>query len=1629
MALSYPSRPTTVDDLVQRLRSDDIDRAETDALTQLSKAMISVFQDKPFLSFVPEAAALSAVARSKDYEDLLRAFENAVTRGTMDRTVLDSEVLLGLGRVLGCAKDNTGADIPLGSVLSSLQQRLESAVKEAESKAQYQLIRAVSAVLDVMNEVKTTGLDREQLHEPLLKKLSTLSKHKELHLSQAASYAYQALLGIPDNEGPWAALWRNAYNVTNAGAKVAGAVFTMDPSKLLEGLEMLQNVPDLISSMIDVSKKAADFLSASRSTAEALKLSHKQKSWYVALRFTALLIHANAFEYLKDFVLRVPCLKEKDFLCGIFAQLEGAWGAGEDSARDLIVAILDEHLVPIGSKSKHGRVRAWVISIANTLHHIQWQEAMQHPQQRRCRVVSKTKDYNSEYCNLGMRDEIHQGALLKEAWEGCPKAHIFYADLMIREYYTQGRRLEIERLSGKALPMNQCYINLAIIQHRAGRSSKGAAGEQNSSPFSLFTRLKIIDPPEELGTSLPMLFSPRKQRDGVARPPKRLFIEGQAGIGKTTLCKKMVYDYIHHKMWINLFDRLIWIPLRKLRNQLKPGYSLKDLLYNEYFFDRMDGRLFADALWRVILESSASTLFILDGLDEVAQGLDSQTGQILQNLLNQSHVIITSRPYRSSLEYMKPPDLELETIGFYPDQANAYIEKAIGNRAAREIQSFMREHLLIQGLARIPIQLEAVCYCWDGISADAPTTMTTLYQAIELRLWRKDVWYLTKVPTIDVAQRLTRFDITCLVQAEINLLQSLAFTGLYNDIIEFDATYCDQVLQNKDHIMKHLKCPAFTTMSTVLAQLSLLRTSDTSDGGYRSYHFLHLTFQEYFAAQYYVEHWKSGKLLPYLKFSNGKARLESILPESFLRREKYNARYDVLWRFVTGMLQAQNEDHLRRFFALIEDEPRDLLGPAHQRLAMHCLSEVDSSNTTSTSISLRENLEEQVSRWALFECQWHGTATLAGDMQFPESVLEAIIQEGSEDRRRARLILALPPRRTSMPSFITFLTAWLNGDVSPYMMATVCEVLGKHPQNLPEETLKALAERLGDQHYDIRCSALQVLGRQRTLPEGILEDVVKRLEDKDSGVREAAADALRGGLDPTVELLKAFMVRALYSAKSNLAGVRAQILCIQSTSLKEALEAILSEEFLEETLPTEVLEAEANPTLQKRSVEKILPEELLKLVAESPLLKEVVKETWPKEVLEALAKPPLSGDILAALERQLDDKKSKVRKAAANALCAHTILPRENLERVAKKLDDKRETVREEAARILGAQSILPGQILEALAKQLDDKDKNVREATVYALGGQYNLPGEILEAVTKRLDDTKSNVREAVANILGFQPNFTRVYILFELLFETPRRRFFSFDPYDTLAHVIDDEHSQFKENFNIAGTYQSILPVEILTVMAERLNDEDRRTRKAIARALIGQSNLPGEIVTTVAAQLKDGNVKVRNAAARVLEKQSVLSEEIGQALAAVMDDQKARGETNYIDRFASTEDEFGRRPDTESSFVLSSDTDDEMAEILINEEFFQKEEIEEVDAAFREAPWTYLKKVGRVTLRSGLQYESWLPHSFHAQLVWYIEDGNLYLQYGEELQKLAFKSRKKQDYFIARIQKVGADLGVPQ
>ncbi|GAB1216032.1 hypothetical protein ATERTT37_005233 [Aspergillus terreus] len=561
------------------------------------------------------------------------------------------------------------------------------------------------------------------------------------------------------------------------------------------------------------------------------------------------------------------------------------------------------------------------------------------------------------------------------------------ADAWIRTKRYSCKELQIERLSREVLPMDRCYINLALVEHSGVNTSRAEEDDagQKASPFSLFARLKTERPDKTIEVLLPTLFEPRQAHGGQKRRPHRILIHGRAGVGKTTLCKKIIHDFTHCGMWKGLFDRVLWLPLRNLKREERrsSAYNFCSLFYDEYFSQHPRGKDLADALWDTLAESD-KTLFILDGLDEVSQDLDDSP--IFKELLDQPNLIITSRPHA-----MLPPrtgnvDLRLETIGFYPDQLKAYVENAFTDRETGEtnfekvsmILSYLQQYPLVQGLVRIPVQLDALCYTWESWEPSndqaAPKTMTAVYQAIERSLWRKDAVKLRKL-TEARALGARRREITSKIEVQRQLLEYLAFTGIYNNLIEFESKHCDGILDGTpltdlDFLLDEtLKC------------LSFLRTSGPSlVGRDQSYHFLHLTYQEYFAALYFVRQWNSKKPLEYIMFGDGRnkgSQVAKLNPTDFLQRNKYESRYDIFWRFVAGLLKEEGDEEASQFFKAIEAEPLDILGPTHQRLVMHCLSEIQTEST------FREDLEERLLQWLLFECRYTKNSSLAREVEFP----------------------------------------------------------------------------------------------------------------------------------------------------------------------------------------------------------------------------------------------------------------------------------------------------------------------------------------------------------------------------------------------------------------------------------------------------------------------------------------------------------------------------------------------------------------------------------------------------------------------------------------------------------------------
>ncbi|KAH6998614.1 hypothetical protein BKA56DRAFT_649849 [Ilyonectria sp. MPI-CAGE-AT-0026] len=875
------------------------------------------------------------------------------------------------------------------------------------------------------------------------------------------------------------------------------------------------------------------------------------------------------------------------------------------------------------------------------------------------------------------------------------------ADAWIRDKHYNTDRLKIERLSGDLLPMDQCYINLAVVEKPGQDTGHTRGGNEMPSPFSLFARQKVETPDETIQVELAALFSQRIAHDKRTIPPRRILIRGRAGVGKTTLCKKMVYDFTHgtqtelHRTWAKLFDRLLWVPLRNLKRRSSPGYNHEELFYYEYFSGqgRDRGRHSAGRLWQTLNDTNGSrTLFVLDGLDEVSELLDpdNEMFEFLRDLLHQPNVIITSRPHTGLPPSVRNPDLELETVGFYPDQVKAYLEADPSiNPRANEVLSFLRDHWLIQGLVRIPIQLDALCFTWEDFGSEIqPDTMTSIYEAIVGKLWKKDVLRLEKKHD---GERVTRSqiqtaDIEDFVKHEVCFLECLGFTGLHNDVLEFKSEH----LRTISRYFKDTKL----VVDKTLPRLSFLRNSDASPKDrHLNYHFLHLTFQEYFAARYFVRKWTSGEKLHTLKFDSRRERssVTKISPEKFLQKEKYNTRYNIFWRFVAGLLHANHdEEQLCRFFYTIEGQPRDLLGPVHQRLVMHCLSEVGPLQETLEFDRLRRNLEAQLKQWLLFECNFtfnnQGQPHLSTEMEFPDSILQAVLQEECQSVK-LQVLASLRSRSSISQPMLECVIPCLRGNV-PIKLKTAAILVFSRPLALSEETLQTLVALLKDPDSGIRSSAVVALGWQSALSEETLVDLLK---GPYRDVRFSAAEALRRQPALSEETLKA-LVALLEDPNSVIRSYAAKALGSQSTLSEGTLKALVA--LLED--PNSDIRSSAAEALGSQST--------------------------------------LSEGTLQGLIALLEDPDSDVRSSAAYALGRQPALSEDTLQGLIALLEDPDGGVRSSAVYTLGRQPALSEDTLRALVALLDDLDW-VRYNTARALGRQSALSDKIFTSFLRETD------------------------------------------------------------------------------------------------------------------------------------------------------------------------------------------------------------------------------------------------------------------------------------------------------
>ena len=221
-------------------------------------------------------------------------------------------------------------------------------------------------------------------------------------------------------------------------------------------------------------------------------------------------------------------------------------------------------------------------------------------------------------------------------------------------------------------------------------------------------------------------------KDG-ERALRKVLVEGDAGIGKTTLCTALSEDW-GNKVLFEEFDILLLLQLRQKR--IATARSLLDLLGLLHSSSEIC-ELVAKYIEN---QNEGKVLIIADGWDELSTQDRSEGSFLYEFLFGERYslsVIVTSRPYASaSLRKLPCIDRLVEVLGFSKNNILEFIQCEFAGD--RDKVSGLLEQLegnpLIESVCSVPLNCAIICHLWHHFDGALPTTMTELYTKIILNV-------------------------------------------------------------------------------------------------------------------------------------------------------------------------------------------------------------------------------------------------------------------------------------------------------------------------------------------------------------------------------------------------------------------------------------------------------------------------------------------------------------------------------------------------------------------------------------------------------------------------------------------------------------------------------------------------------------------------------------------------------------------------------------------------------------------------------------------------------------------------------------------------------------------------------
>ena len=425
----------------------------------------------------------------------------------------------------------------------------------------------------------------------------------------------------------------------------------------------------------------------------------------------------------------------------------------------------------------------------------------------------------------------------------------------------------------------------------------------------IYTRLRVVSREKKARATAKQrvvetteIFNPHEE----CKQPRKVLIEGMPGMGKTTYCNKVAYDWaINLKKEGDCFPEFEMVLLLKCRD-VAIGSDLWAAIDDQLLPGEIQPKE-KEKVFEFIRQNQSKVLLILDGLDELPSSKRPEFTDIIQGkMLPLCHLVITAR-HEGGIPVRKVCDTLLEIEGFTHQDSKEFIHKYFAGKEdlAEMLLDKIQNEKRLKEMAANPLNTALLCLLCEDFQGILPEIRTQLYleivHCVLIRYRKKKGLPVENEDLIEI------------YKDELKHLGLIALNGLYEDNMYFE----DKKLAKKDADL-----PGFGFLSA--------QPGSSKRRPCMCYGFTHKSFQELFAGHYLCCQLVS----------------KETSPEILLTDTRYFGELREVLKFTCGLLAVRSKEIAEALIISIANKLNNENVKECFPVAMDCVEEskIESSN-------------------------------------------------------------------------------------------------------------------------------------------------------------------------------------------------------------------------------------------------------------------------------------------------------------------------------------------------------------------------------------------------------------------------------------------------------------------------------------------------------------------------------------------------------------------------------------------------------------------------------------------------------------------------------------------------------------